>query len=137
MKKISYTIFILQLIFFVFFLSCKNTQTSNPEQQTNIFVQNMDTITTRVFECETGGWGYEIIINGKPHIHQKIIPAISGRFTFNSSEDAYKIAVYAVEIMLRDNTSFPNMSFRELDSLGVLDTAVINYQKKHQITPKK
>ena len=124
MKKTFYIIFILQIIFFTFFLSCKNTSNSGNE----INSDNIDTLTTRVFECEAGGWGYEIIINGKPHIHQEVIPAISGRFTFSTSEDAYKTAVYAIEIMLRDNTSFPTMSFKELDSLGVLDSNVVSFQ---------
>jgi hypothetical protein len=36
------------------------------------------------------GWGYDILIKGKPYIHQPFIPAVEGEIPFRDRESARK-----------------------------------------------
>ncbi len=120
---------ILHLLLIGLFLIISACNTNNSETSQNIekISNNLDTITTQTFRTDDGGWGYDILINGKPYIHQTIIPAVSGRFSFKTKEDARKTAAHIVTILLKNN-GLPGTTFSELDSLGVLYPEVIEYQ---------
>ncbi len=116
-----------QIIFFallIMILGCRNQKNERETWQ-----HNQDTITIKVFEIDTGGYGYDILINGKVYIHQDIIPAVGGYFTFSSYDKAYKTARYVAQKLANGNM-LPGVTVRELDSLGVLDPAVKQYQEK-------
>jgi hypothetical protein len=47
-----------------------------------------------------GGWGYEILTDGKVYIKQDFIPAIPGRHSFETKEQALQVAnkvLYKIE----------------------------------------
>lgn len=67
----------------------------------------------------SGGFGYDIIANGKPYIHQPHIPAIAGNRGF-ATEAAAKKAGEFILTKIRKNIMPPSVSKEELDSLGVL-----------------
>ncbi|MFH0896100.1 MAG: DUF4907 domain-containing protein [Bacteroidota bacterium] len=64
------------------------------------------------------GFGYDILMNGKPYIHQPYIPAIQGNKVFSSVEDAQKTAAL-VNFKIKNNINPPSISIRELDSLKI------------------
>ena len=120
---------IIQVLFLiVLFTSCSNNNSSNNNLKENNDTNNIDTITTQVFKSNDG-WGYDILINNKIHIHQTMIPAVNGIFTFESQEDAKKTAAFVVKLMLERNNDLPNVSIEQLDSLGVLDSTILNFQE--------
>ncbi|MCW3101716.1 MAG: hypothetical protein JWO09_156 [Bacteroidetes bacterium] len=65
------------------------------------------------------GWGYDIYVDSTRTIHQPNIPAVSGISAFKTEEDASHTGNYAIGKMQKSG-SFPTLSIRELDSLGVL-----------------
>lgn len=75
-------------------------------------------ISTNVFEGENG-WGYEIIMNNKPYIHQPHIPGISGINGFETKEKALKVAEFVAN-KIKNNIMPPTVNKSELDSMGVL-----------------
>jgi len=66
-----------------------------------------------------GGWGYEVLANGKPYIHQEFIPAVPGHYTFKNKEHALQVASKVVEKM-KQGQQLPTISIDELKQLGVL-----------------
>jgi hypothetical protein len=73
-------------------------------------------------ECQpfqaSGGWGYDIMVNGKSFIHQDRIPGMPGIKTFASREDALKVGHLMVE-KLKEGAFPPNVSYQEMKNLGV------------------
>lgn len=65
------------------------------------------------------GWGYDVLNDGMPYIHQPHIPAVGGNQYFKTEEDA-EIAGNFVVHKLNNNILPPTVSVEELDSLGVL-----------------
>jgi len=131
MKKVLYLI-IISLLFTICSCNIKNENSSNIETATN----NSDTITTQVFKTDDGGWGYDILINRKPYIHQTIIPSINGRFSFKTQEDARRTSAHVVTILLKNN-GLPSTTFKELDSLGVLYPEVLEFQEQAELEMQK
>ena len=113
-------------IFFLFSLSIYCNQISCTEELTDLDNKkkirstnlSFDTVETLVFKT-SDGWGYNIIVNEKIYIHQSHIPAINELKSFANSEDALRVAEYAVK-KLRLTQRLPSITYHELDSLSVL-----------------
>ncbi len=121
---------IFLVILSVFFISCKNdTKTKEPvNQPIKINLYDGDTIRTEVFRIDTG-WGYRIYKNDRVFINQTQIPAINGYFLFTSAEKAQKTADFVADKMTK-NIGLPRVTIAELDSIGVLDSFMIRYQRE-------
>jgi hypothetical protein len=84
-------------------------------------VSSYESRTFEIKDSITGkslGWGYDIYVDNSRVIHQKIIPAIEGNHTFKTEADASKTGSYAANKM-KQTGSFPTLSVKELDSLGI------------------
>ena len=114
---------IILSIVFAFFVSCKN---ENSTQQI-INANDSAIITTEVVDLDSG-YGYTIYKDDKIFIHQTMIPAVNGYFLFSTTDDAQKVADYVAGIMSR-KAGLPSITVEELDSLGVLDSTILEYQK--------
>ncbi len=66
----------------------------------------------------TGGWGYEIITDGKPFIHQPTIPGQPGLVGFASEAQARRVGERVVE-RLQQEKALPALTTDELRRLGV------------------
>ena len=66
------------------------------------------------------GWGYTILVRGKPYIHQKNIPALEGNQGFSTKEKAMKAGLL-VAYKVSKSTFPPTLNRQELDSLGLLN----------------
>ena len=115
----------LRCIILCLILSCNNAQKNNPadkEKSTKDIIPVK--IETRIFMNDTiagsnlSGFGYDILVDGKPYIHQPLIPTVSGLTGFASEADARKTAEY-VSIKLKRTGVLPALSREELDSLGI------------------
>ena len=76
------------------------------------------TIETTIFQVESG-WGYDLFVDGNRFIHQPHIPVIQGNTPFESESDAKKVAELVAD-KIRMNIIPPTVSYRELDSLGII-----------------
>ena len=65
------------------------------------------------------GWGYEIEIDGKPFIHQDYIPAVQGKKSFKSPEDALRVGRLLLEKM--KNNKKPIITVDELKKMSIKD----------------
>jgi Domain of unknown function (DUF4907) len=78
-------------------------------------------ITVKVFSSSingVAGYGYDILIDGKPYVHQPHIPAVAGNRSFTSEKDA-RMAAELVAYKIRNNIMPPGVTVEELDSLGI------------------
>lgn len=66
----------------------------------------------------TGGWGYTILNNGKPFIHQPTIPGQPGIVGFATEAQARRVGERVVEKIQQDE-ALPTLTNDELRRLGV------------------
>ena len=108
---------------FIFIFSCK----PKSSQKETIVWDGNDFYKIEAIDIDSG-WVYKIWLNDKVLINQTMIPAVNGRFTFETKENAEITATFVLQKIITEE-GFPSVSFEDLDSLGVLSQAVIDYQK--------
>ncbi len=64
------------------------------------------------------GWGYDILNNGKPFIHQPTIPGVPGMVAFSSQEQARRVGERVME-KIAQTEALPTLTNEELRQLGV------------------
>ena len=73
----------------------------------------------------TDGWGYKILVNHKLYINQEFIPAVNGRKSFQTEEQALVTGKLVLKKM-RSGQQLPNVSLQELQQLGVIPDSTIH-----------
>ncbi|WP_246225107.1 DUF4907 domain-containing protein [Spirosoma terrae] len=73
--------------------------------------------SVKVFHTPSG-WGYDILNNDKPFIHQPTIPGVPGLVGFPNREQAQRVGERVVE-KLQDEKAMPTLTHDELRQLGV------------------
>jgi hypothetical protein len=63
------------------------------------------------------GWGYDILTNGHPYIHQNIIPDIRGQHGFQSKEEALAVGQKVYERLVANQ--IPVISIEEMRQLHI------------------
>lgn len=66
------------------------------------------------------GWGYQILIGGRPFIRQTTIPGVAGNQGFASQAKALKVGSLVVT-KIKARQFPPSITLHELDSLHVLN----------------
>jgi hypothetical protein len=87
------------------------------KQQENPYA-NAD-ITTNIISSVNNTFGYDILLGGKPLIHQPSIPGLPGNEGFGTKEAAQTVADFVVK-KIRSNEMPPTVTRENLKSLGVL-----------------
>jgi hypothetical protein len=64
------------------------------------------------------GWGYDILLDNKKFIHQKIVPAVDGYHHFATAAQAEKVARLCIAKM-KKGQKLPYISVAEIDSLAI------------------
>ncbi|NBP68213.1 MAG: DUF4907 domain-containing protein [Cytophagia bacterium] len=93
-----------------------NDSTVGINSETSLKVDNFE---IKTFAQSTGGYGYEIFMNGSKIIYQPTIPGLPGNAGFATAEKAQKTGELVV-YKIRNGQLPPSVSPEELDSLGVL-----------------
>ena len=65
------------------------------------------------------GWGYEILVNQKVYIHQEFIPAIPGRRSFRTEDQALLVGRKVIDKI--SARQLPTITVGELKEMGVFD----------------
>lgn len=71
--------------------------------------------TIETFKTDAGGWGYNIMLDGKVFIKQDVIPAVQLAIPFRSENEARRTAEVVVKKL--NSKKIPSISIEELDSL--------------------
>ena len=113
------TIILLAAVTFILIIKGNSSQNEIDVDDNNNDRTGADrTIETTVFQVEEG-WGYDLFVDGKRFIHQPYIPVIQGNKPFKNEADAKKVAELVAN-KIRLNSIPPTVSYRELDSLGII-----------------
>lgn len=120
MTNMSKYLLLLACIFLCI-TSCKNntSNTTSTEAPQIVASKEPKSITYQIIAGSNNTFGYDIIVDGKKHIHQEHIPAVAGTLGFKTEEQARKVAEYLIEKM-KKGESLPAISPAELNQLGVL-----------------
>ena len=86
-------------------------------QRTNPFLDA--DLSIRIFPSTPTTFGYDILLYGRPFIHQPSIPGLPGNEGFTTRERARKVAELVLE-KIRRNEMPPSVTPEELNRLGVL-----------------
>lgn len=79
-----------------------------------ILIERGHSFRVRVFRSEQG-YGYDILKNNKPYIHQPFIPAVEGQIPFKDRKSARKTGQLVTKKIR--NHKLPSVTKEELDSL--------------------
>jgi len=76
-------------------------------------------ITIKIIPSVKKTFGYDILLQGKPLVHQPNIPGLPGNEGFTTKERARKVAEFVVK-KIRNNEMPPMVTIDNLNNMGVL-----------------
>ena len=76
-------------------------------------------IIIKIIPAANNTFGYEILLSGRPLVHQLSIPALPGNDGFTTKGDAQKVAEFVVK-KIRNNEMPPTVTIEDLNNMGVL-----------------
>ena len=120
--KRTTTIFLTVLLTFALFpgpsISANgNANKEEVKQQKNPYA-NAE-ITIKIIPSPRKTFGYDILLHGKPLVHQPNIPALPGNEGFSTKEKAQTVAEFVVK-KIRKNEMPPTVTIEDLSKMGVL-----------------
>ncbi len=107
------TLFMKAKLIPITIISIALTLTLCEKRSTSISQQENLMITSRVFESELGGYGYDILVNDTVFIHQPNIPAINDNVGFPTEAGARQIADLVIT-KIRNHEMPPSVTREEL-----------------------
>jgi hypothetical protein len=76
-------------------------------------------ITIKITPSINKTFGYDILLNGRPLIHQPNIPALPGNEGFTTRKRAQTVADFVVK-KIRKNDMLPTVTIEDLNKLGIV-----------------
>jgi hypothetical protein len=76
-------------------------------------------IIIKIIPSTNKTFGYDILLYGKPLVHQPNIPALPGHEGFSTKEKAQTVAEFVVK-KIRKNEMPPTVTIEDLNKMGVL-----------------
>ncbi len=76
-------------------------------------------ITTKIIPSANNTFGYDILLYGRPLVHQPHIPGLPGNEGFSTKERAQTVAEFVVK-KIRKNEMPPTVTIEDLNNMGVL-----------------
>ena len=113
-------IFLAILFMLLIFSGLPGTSISADEavkQQENTYA-NAE-ITIKILPSVNKTFGYDILLHGRPLVHQPTIPGLPGNEGFTTKKRAKTVAEYVVK-KIRNNEMPPTVTIEDLNSMGVL-----------------
>lgn len=87
------------------------------KQQNNPYINAR--ISIKIIPSVNKTFGYDILLRGKPLVHQPNIPALPGNEGFTTRERAHKVAKFVVKKII-NNEMPPTVTIGDLNNMGVL-----------------
>ena len=76
-------------------------------------------ITIKIIPAANNTFGYDILLYGRPLVHQPNIPGLPGNEGFTTKERAQTVAEFVVK-KIRNNEMPPTVTIEDLNNMGVL-----------------
>ena len=76
-------------------------------------------ITIKIIPAAKKTFGYDILLYGRPLVHQPNIPGLPGNEGFTTSERAQTVAEFVVK-KIKNNEMPPTVEIEDLNKMGVL-----------------
>ena len=76
-------------------------------------------ISTKIIPSANKTFGYDILLYGRPLVHQPNIPGLPGNEGFTTRQKAQKVAEFVVK-KIRKNEMPPTVTIDDLNNMGVL-----------------
>jgi hypothetical protein len=76
-------------------------------------------ITIKIIPAANNTFGYDILLYGRPLVHQPHIPGLPGNDGFTTKERAQTVAEF-VKKKIRNNEMPPTVTIEDLNKMGVL-----------------
>jgi len=76
-------------------------------------------ITIKIIPSANKTFGYDILLYGRPLVHQPNIPGLPGNEGFTTKERAQTVAEFVVK-KIRNNEMPPTVTIEDLNKMGVL-----------------
>ena len=76
-------------------------------------------ITIKIIPSANNTFGYDILLYGRPLVHQPNIPGLPGNEGFTTKEKAQTVAEFVVK-KIRNNEMPPTVTMEDLNTMGVL-----------------
>jgi hypothetical protein len=119
-----YSIFFTTLLMLFIFaviprtsISADQTTSKEVKQQENPYTSAE--LTIRIIPSVNNTFGYDILLYGRPLVHQPTIPGLPGNEGFSTKERAQKIAEFVVK-KIRNNEMPPTVTIEDLNNISVL-----------------
>jgi hypothetical protein len=77
-------------------------------------------IAIKIIPSVNQSFGYDILLYGRPLVHQPNIPGLPGNEGFATGERAQKVAKFVVK-KIRNNEMPPTVTIEDLKNMGVLE----------------
>lgn len=113
------------------FSGCVGAPTSDARERAEVKVDGLDTLASgatvpqdarlelRVIDAADGTFGYDILLNGTPYIHQLSIPGQPGNRGCATRADAEKLATLVIQ-KIRAGEVPPTVNDKDLEQLGIV-----------------
>ena len=76
-------------------------------------------LTIKIIPSANNTFGYDILLYGRPFVHQPSIPGLPGNEGFTTKEKAQTVAEFVVK-KIRNNEMPPTVTIEDLNTMGVL-----------------
>jgi hypothetical protein len=76
-------------------------------------------ITIKIIPAANNTYGYDILLYGRPLVHQSNIPGLPGNEGFTTKNRAQAVAEFVVK-KIRNNEMPPTVTIEDLNQMGVL-----------------
>jgi hypothetical protein len=76
-------------------------------------------ISIKIIPSVKKTFGYDILLHGRPLVHQPNIPGLPGNEGFATKEKAHKVAEFVVK-KIRNNEMPPTVTIEDLNNMGIL-----------------
>ena len=119
--KYPVTYIFLAVLFMLFIFACPPGISISADeavrQQKNPYA-NAE-ITIKIIPSANNTFGYDILLYGRPLVHQPNIPGLPGNEGFTTKERAQTVAEFVVK-KIRNNEMPPTVTIEDLNNMGVL-----------------
>jgi hypothetical protein len=112
-------IFLVVLFILFIFADIPGTSISADEAVKQINPYTNTEISIKIIPSTNNTFGYEILLHGRPFVHQPSIPGLPGNQGFTTTEKARTVAEFVVK-KIRNNEMPPTVTIDDLNDMGVL-----------------
>jgi hypothetical protein len=107
----------LEVLFMLFMFAILPGTSISADEQKNPYASAE--LTIKIIPSTKNTFGYDILLYGRPLVHQPTIPGLPGNEGFTTKERAQKVAEFVLK-RIKNNEMPPTVTIEDLNNMGVL-----------------